>query len=357
MPIVKYIDIYIYLCYHVSQTLQIKYMKKIVYSFPFLLNLLYMAIITFVSVAQIKKSTKSKNVPTVVRIEIPKESLKKIPGDNKIYLFHQRVPDADMKNLEMPGDIGKYGGDDICGKIVRVLRYQNITFAVERRYDNLPKNILLAMMMEESTGIDMFGNANEDGGIGLIHMQPELACDFGLHTFNDCCKMRCTKDQKALEKIIEENNHNRKRVVKYDDRLNPVLNIDAAARMLSYYMELPVLGDLTPMESAIKRYAWKWNYKKYLKHISINMAYLSDPKVHFEVDSCFNSMNKKLTINGKSANFKMYIKLSQAQAVNYGLYGYNELPLLKIKNADDGAFYKKHVIPAKKKIKKIDCNC
>lgn len=103
-----------------------------------------------------------------------------------------RFPDTSSRNehLDLPEGVGIYGASGQESKLIRVLRYKNITDAVEDRY-NLPSGVLLAMIMEESTGVDLLPNARNDGGFGLSHMQGATASEYGLHTFEGCNCMVC----------------------------------------------------------------------------------------------------------------------------------------------------------------------
>lgn len=307
------------------------------------------------------KSTSVKTSPaknTAAKAKVKRYSISQAELKKKAVTvgFTQKYADPKMQNLELPGLINKYGADDVCGKIIRVLRYQNITRAVEQKY-NLPRNLLLAMIMEESTGVDMLPNAHDDGGIGLIHMQPALASDFGLATYGDCEKMRCKQHGKKLRDIIEDNNYDRKKIIRYDDRFHPVKNIDAAGRMIAYYMQGPTISDLGPMRCAIKRYAGKWNYKKYWNHVVKNMAYLNSKEVALEVEKRFNALNQKLLINKRPANFKEYIRVSQLQNFNYDLAKYKGTRKYQIMNSDGGvAMYRNYVVPCERKLGNNPCD-
>lgn len=291
------------------------------------------------------------SVPTVAkRTKISNKNLKLLTFK---FSFKQTYADPVMKNLDMPGSYGKYGVDNRCGKIVRVCRFDSITRAVEIRY-NLPPRLLAAMIMEESTGMDLFPNAKDDGGVGLIHQQPCIARDFSLKTFKNCDELVCKKHGRSLRDSLEAYNYDRKKVIKFDDRLHPIKNIDATGRMVAYYIQLEPMKGLGPLRSAIKRYAGKYNYKQYWEDVITNMAYLSDPNTMKQVEAYFNEINPDFTINGKQANFKEYLRVSNQQAVNYGLNEYRALGKYEILNSDGGtSVYKTYVTPKKKNLKKV----
>ncbi len=233
--------------------------------------------------------------------------------------FEQLVKEVKFKNLHMLGTVKRGGvyGQRTYGMILRSLRFQNITRRIERKY-NLPKNLLLAMIMQESGGVDLLPNSSDDGGIGLIHMQPQLAEQFGLRTYKNCKKLVCKKHGKELRKLIIANKYDRKKLIKYDDRFNPVLNIDAAARMLLYYRSGKQVKE-TPLKTAIYGYAGRYNYEKYYKNVIMYMKKLNDKKLLNDIRKDFNKQNPNLTANGKRIGFGGYIKIHQKQNFNYGL--------------------------------------
>lgn len=139
--------------------------------------------------------------------------------------------------------------------------------------------------------------------------------------------------QKDLKLMIESKNFDRKSLVQYDDRLQPVINIDAVGRMLAYYMRSSIKG-CTPLESAIARYAGAYNYKQYWRDVQKNMDLLSDTLFLSKLEQKFNEKNVDLLVNGKPGNFDSYIKASQEQNYNYGLGAYEKLPYFKPKNSD-----------------------
>ncbi len=236
--------------------------------------------------------------------------------------FKEHIKEVKFKNLNMLGEVRKGGvyGQRMYGMILRSLRFKNITDAVEKKY-KLPDNLLLAMIMHESGGIDLLPNSGDDGGIGLIHMQPKLAQEFGLKTYKNCEKLVCKEHGKELRKLIIKNKYDRKKLIKYDDRFHPILNIDAAARMLVYYRSGKQTQN-TPLKTAIYGYAGRYNYSKYYKNIVLYMQKLEDKELLKALEKDFNKKNPKLTADGKKIDFDDYIKIHQKQNINYGLRKY-----------------------------------
>ena len=230
-----------------------------------------------------------------------------------------------MANLRMIGTVGRYGVDGDTGKILRVLRYKNVADAVEARYSWIPKGTLLAMMAQESGGADMLPNGNDDGGFCNIHMQGETAAEFGLKTYQQCTKMVCKKHGRALRKIIDQSGGNKKEIVALDDRFNPILNLDAVGRMLTYHRCNTQIPKLNPFQTAICRYSGKYNYRAYFAGVAKYRKLLDDQSYLKKIESSFNRLNANLKIDGKSADFKKYMAACQSQNDNYGLGSYQKL--------------------------------
>ena len=240
--------------------------------------------------------------------------------------YSEKVTEPRFKNLNMIGQVETFGvkgtnfNERIYGMVLRTLRFQNITRKVEEKYE-LPENLLLAMVMQESGGVDLLPNSSDDGGLGLCHMQPSMSVMFGLKTYDDCKKLRCTKHGKALRWLIQKHKFDRKQLVQYDDRFHPILNLDAAGRMLAYYMVGKQLKE-TKIQTAILGYAGRKNYEKYYENVMFFMEKLNNEDVIDAVEEKFNRLNPHLTIDGDKADFEDYIEAHQEQNRNYGLDNY-----------------------------------
>ncbi|MEM6629876.1 MAG: hypothetical protein AAF694_09385 [Bacteroidota bacterium] len=232
-----------------------------------------------------------------------------------------------FKNLKMLGAVGDCGIESpshstiLYGGILRSMRFKNITEMVEDKYD-LPRNLLLAMIIQETHGADLLPNCLDDGGIGLCHMQGSTAYEFGLKTYKNFNKLRSTTHGRELRKLIQTHKYDRKKLIVHDDRFHPIYNIDAAGRMLHCYMHKPRIKGLTKVQMAIRYYAGKYNYRKYWRNVSYYQDKLNDPEVLAEVERRFNSLNKSLLINGRKGDYKGYIAAHQQQNYNYGLASY-----------------------------------
>ncbi len=255
---------------------------------------------------------------------IPESSYKKKPH-NLSYIAI--IAEPDFENLRMIGSVNIYGvtgstkSERLHGRILRSLRFQNITRKVEEKY-KLPENIILAMIMQETGGADMLPNGQNDGGLGLCHMQPSVASDFGLKIYKNSKKLKDKRLGVQLRKLIKQHRYDRKKLIKYDDRFHPILNIDAVGRMLAEYKYPRIKGLSSEFASAIYRYSGKYNFRKYWRNVNYFMKKLNDPSIIKEAEDAFNRKNPNFKVSGVKSDFKGYIKAHQDQNINYGLNEY-----------------------------------
>lgn len=267
-------------------------------------------------------SGESCNKHLKIKSKYNSEKRQQLKTDRPDLYYDSIYPEPVYKNLKMLGFVKKTGvhGQRNYGMILRCLRFRNITAKVEKKY-GLPENILLSMIMQESGGADLLPNSNDDGGLGLCHMQPSVAKQFGLKTYRNCDKLVSKKHGKALRKLIEDYKYDKKQLIQFDDRFHPILNIDAAGRMLAFYASGKQFKE-TPAQTAIYRYAGSVNYSKYYKQVLLYMERLKDKSLIEDVRKDFNNKNKNFKINGEKADFDDYIKAHQEQNINYGLDDY-----------------------------------
>jgi hypothetical protein len=262
--------------------------------------------------------------------------------------YREVVPKMHIENLKLPGKVGKYGADTHTGKMIRTLRYKNLTDAVEHRY-NLPSGILLAMVMEESTGVDLLPNARGDGGFGLSHMQGATAAEYGLETFGGCTAMVCDgKDSRSckgdngellnhakdLAELMKAKHDDRPALIDADERLHRLLNLDAVGRMLAAGIGGPKIAGLGSFRTAIRRYSGKYNYEKYWADIRTNMKDLDNSVMLDALADEFNAHNAQLRIDGTPADFYEYLKRSQQENENYDLEAYKKMTKYIPDNSD-----------------------
>ncbi len=288
-------------------------------------GVLFFVLIDFLLIRWIFSLSDDEPEPEIVKIISPenREILKTMRPE----LGYEMVVDEyAYENLNMIGYVDKIGvrakttRQRLYGMILRSLRFQNISRRVEKKY-GLPKNLILAMVMQESGGADLLPNSGDDGGFGLCHMQGYTASQFGLKTYDNCNKLVCKKHGKMLRRLITENNYDRRVLIQLDDRLHPILNLDAAGRMLAY-AAMGKQYKKTRLKTAIYVYAGKYNYAKYYKNVMHYRKILNDTSIIASVRKEFNRINPNLKINGQKAGFNEYIQTHQNINRNYGLDNY-----------------------------------
>jgi len=282
------------------------------------------------------------------RIDIDRYQLKKLcPDLNYEEIYKEPV----IEGLVLPGKLNESGylegsrRDILDGKIIRSLRYKNITDAVETKY-NLPSNILLAMIAQESYGYNPLLNALGDGGAGLCHMQGITATEFGLKTYKHCNALICDGQSKyscidlngnklnhgeALKKLIQEKDNDIKKLIDDDDRFHPVINIDAACRMIAFHLAGSQRSGIGPLETAMKRYSGRDEYWPEIKKL---IDYFQDKTYLKEVEKKFNLLNLNTRMNSRKINFSEYLEESQKQNLNYQLTKYQYSSRYRPKNSD-----------------------
>lgn len=211
-----------------------------------------------------------------------------------------------IENDSLMGWVGKYevvGRDDyerIYGKILRALRFKNITDAVEERY-NLPSGILLAMIIQESSGEPLLLNGQDDGGAGLSHMQPSVAQEFSLKPLNDASGLVNKAHGKELRELITNIQEYIAPIMMVDDRLNWLKNIDGVGRMMATYMSAGANAKYGgELESMIARYSGARNFKQYFQNIDFYMTLLNNDLTYHIIKDQFQRDNQNLIINGKA---------------------------------------------------------
>lgn len=326
---------------------------------------------TFLFPGSVLASTSGEGAKTENRLKLPGgpeayESLKlELPKYKKI--------NPEIDNLfKLNGQETIHGATTELGKFIRTIRFKNLTKAVEKRY-NLPENILLALIMMESTGVEYLGNAGGDGGFGLSHTQPITAQAYGLRTYKNCNSLVCNGKKgscvlngvyqnhaKELKDFIEENRNDRAKLAEADQRLNHLYNLDMVGRMLASAMIskkiVPLEGVLLDsFESAIykncvglpkridlsdseeeKAEKIKENEKKYNKYLHyINkirefLSIFSDKNYFNKAKNVFEEENKDSFLDCKRVSFEDFLNLCYKQNENFGLEYYKKLPLYEL---------------------------
>lgn len=245
-------------------------------------------------------------------------------------IAYPRNVNFSIKNDSLIGYSGRYeviGKDDyerIYGKVLRALRFKNITDAVEERY-NLPSGITLAMIMQESSGEPLMLNGRDDGGAGLAHMQPSVAKEYSLTTLNDASGLVNKVHGKELRYLVTNIQKYVAPLMMLDDRLNWLKNIDAVGRMLSTFMSAGAnqkYGGV--LESMIARYSGAYNFKTYFSNINFYMKLLNDDLTYNIISDQFNRDNKGLIINNKKGEYNLTDYLKAYWQFNEDLFQLDE---------------------------------
>lgn len=220
----------------------------------------------------------------------------------------------------------------IEGKMARALRFENITRMVENRYC-LPEGILMAMIMQETMGMDCKANWSPkhpwgDGGFGICHIQGVVGEEYGLNTVCDesCGEkdspFKCYRHARILGKAMTYlDNCDASKYSSRDDRLHPILNLDAVGRILARKK-----GDI---EDKVKFYrgGTKEQREKYWLRVKSYHRNLQSEWRRKKVSAEFNRINRHLLIDGERANnpFDEWLEVYHFQNVNYGLWDYASL--------------------------------
>ena len=207
------------------------------------------------------------------------------------------------------------------GKIERALRWRNVTDAVASRY-GMSSRRLLGMICVESEGDPTQPNGSDDGGAGLIHMQPMLASAYGLRMITKSKKLRDFAQGRKLKRAIEMFNGDLKDLVTVDERFHPIKNVDAAARMVCDHYQKS-----HNWNKALERYAGRGEYPK---NVGGYVKRMADSAYMRKLTGEFNERNARFQINGKPLTFDNYVKTFHELNRNYGIDDYKKLGKLTV---------------------------
>ena len=166
---------------------------------------------------------------------------------------------------------------EISSRIMRCLRRKPLTDEAEKKY-GIPPNLLLAMMAQEVLWDPTLPNimnwktdqktgkqkiTKSDWWLGLIHIQGANAEDYGLRVIQTKPwekNSRAMQDTLLWKKILSlyEKTQDTNKLAQYDDRWNPVLAVDVAARFLrNMYERYGVAKGKDAWIYALNRYSWR----------------------------------------------------------------------------------------------------
>jgi len=120
----------------------------------------------------------------------------------------------------------------IIGRVQRTLRWQPLYRAVEQKY-GMPEGTLAGMMMQESYGDPVQPNATNDGGLGLAHIQGNVAKSYGLHIFGDSSTATDHKHGRSIKEMLKKCNFDPACAQEYDERAHALKLLDTAARIVA----------------------------------------------------------------------------------------------------------------------------
>lgn len=167
--------------------------------------------------------------------------------------------------------------NEVAGRVMRCLRRKALTDEAEKKY-GIPQNLLLAMMAQEGLWDPTLPNimnwktdektgkkiiTKSDWGLGLIHIQGANAEDYGLKVIQTKPwekNSRAMQDTILWKKILSlyKQTQDTNKLAKYDDRWNPVLAVDVAARFLRDMYERYGAGKgKDAWIYALNRYSWR----------------------------------------------------------------------------------------------------
>ncbi|MFB6246337.1 MAG: lytic transglycosylase domain-containing protein [Candidatus Pacearchaeota archaeon] len=117
------------------------------------------------------------------------------------------------------------------GKFQRTYRWDDQLDKVENKY-NIPTGTLKAIIMQESGG--RVTAVSPDGGVGLGQFQPGTGRAYDLDVRGDSYSTgKDSAHGKRLSNLVEEYNHDYKKLSEMDERFDPEESIKAAGKFLS----------------------------------------------------------------------------------------------------------------------------
>lgn len=176
--------------------------------------------------------------------------IRKKPLD--LHYIH-KIPDKKI-NIE-------WSSSDAANRIVKVLRFADITDKIENIY-GIPNWLLLALAAHESTWNPLLPNLWWDGWAGLSHIQGINADIFWLTTLPlSTKKMIDRKHGKLIDKELKNSKQHMDYMIDKDDRFHPVLGLDVVWRFLLDIKERKWKNNTWQdlWIHILKWYSWRWD--------------------------------------------------------------------------------------------------
>lgn len=220
--------------------------------------------------------------------------------------------------------------ESVKWRVIRSMRWKNITHAVEERY-SIPSWLLLAMMAQEWYGDPTLPNLGGDGGLWLIHIQAANAYQFWLKTLPRFTnRMRDRRHGALISQKLAEHNKDLQKLIYEDDRWHPILAVDVAGRFLMEWYKRakkknPWVSELEVWNLALRYYSWRpYDGKRwYGAKVRAYQAVIMSPSYQAWLKKEFNSFGVK--INNKPASFDWYMSHFGKMAQNYEIDTYSKL--------------------------------
>lgn len=226
--------------------------------------------------------------------------------------YSRVVKEPNFSTVELaPKSPGNYELD-LISRIHRTERWRPIINTVEDIY-GIPRDIIYAVVMNESYGDPVQPNATGDGGLGLVHFQPRTARDYGLDIHGSSRRVRDRRHGRQLVKIIRDCKYDTNCLLEYDDRAHPIKNIDAIARYLKdgYERKRTWEGAVQTINPGGRGYS-----QRIFKFRDAVQTHRS------KAEQDFNGRNRGKKIDGKPLTFDFYIKSFWRMNQNYELEKY-----------------------------------
>lgn len=196
--------------------------------------------------------------------------------------------------------------ESYLGRIQRTERWKCLCEIYEEKY-GIPKNIICAIIMEESYG-DPTAINKKDGGAGLIHIQPATAKQWGLKVYQDSNAIASKDHSEELIELIKSKNYDLDKLKEYDDRFDIEKVISKIAEKLREYYDKFGTWDaaIAAINTGPGGVYDKGNFtkraKKYLKKINKWKKIRENNEIMAEAIKDFNERNRK-----QELTFNMYV--------------------------------------------------
>jgi hypothetical protein len=257
-------------------------------------------------------------------ITLDEKSIYKLKEARPLIGYGKTFAPPKIENLNILGRHTRFGPDTLDCKVLMTLRHLLAAHAAEERLGP-PRELLLSLEAKETGGLNI-PNSGNDGGFGVIHKQPSVSREFGLVTYGGCSKLVDRGHGKVLRRLMEISKGHPEVLVKFDDRMHPIIDIDATARMLVVYSGGKRKKGMDRFQMAILRYAGRHNYPQYFKDI-VEWIRLFRNKDYLDgLEKRFNEANPDLLIDGRPADMWRYLEYCNQELRNYELTKYrNEI--------------------------------